>query len=143
MVSKFSIFMITLLLSFAVISCDGGGDNQCTELISNNNFLLVFQGCPNDGIKSVCNSFECELTSQIGGAPAPPDALIEINPADCRRLDRCFNLDCDLVSDTGEITGEVILTTFEILFGNAFEGTAVLNSSGQFDFTCNVILPEN
>lgn len=141
MKSRFSIAIIALLLGFTISSCDGGGNNGCTELISNNNFMLVFQGCPNDGIKAVCNSFECELTSQIGGMPAPPDALIIVDPADCRRLDVCFNMKCDLRNDMGEITGEVILTTFEILFGNAFEGTAVLNSSGQFDFTCNVILP--
>lgn len=135
-------FLLIPLLLLIFASCDGGGgDNQCTELISNNNYLLVFAGCPNDGIKSVCNSFECELTSQIGGAPAPPDALIIVDPVDCSRLDRCFNLECDLRNEMGEITGEVILTTFEILFGNAFEGTAVLNSSGQFNFTCNVILP--
>lgn len=134
-------FLLIPLLLLVFASCDSGGDNQCTELISNNNYLLVFQGCPNGGIKSVCNSFECELTSQIGGAPAPPDALIIVDPADCSRLDRCFNLECDLRNEMGEITGEVILTTFEILFGNAFEGTAALNGSGQFDSTCNVILP--
>lgn len=141
MANKFSLFIIALLLGLTITSCDGGGNNECTELISNNNFMLVFAGCPNDGIKAVCNSFECELTQQIGGPPPPLDPFIIVDPADCRRLDRCFNLDCDLRSDTGEVTGEVILTTFEILFGNAFEGTAVLNGSGQFDFTCNVILP--
>lgn len=141
MASRLSLLIAALFLCFAVASCDGGGNDGCTELISNNNFLLVFQGCPNDGIKSVCNSFECELTQQIGGPPAPPDPLIIVDPADCRRLDVCFNLKCDTRDEMGDITGEVILTTFEILFGNAFEGTAVLNGSGQFDFTCNVILP--
>lgn len=142
MKSRFSIAIIALLLGFAVTSCDsGGGGNQCTEIISNNNFMLAFAGCPNDAIKAVCNSFECEFTQQIGGPPAPPDFLAEINGMDCSRIDFCTNMDCDLLSDTGEVVGEVILSTLEILPGNSFTGFANLNGTGPLDFRCDVILP--
>jgi len=125
----------------SLAACDSGGSNQCTEIVTENNFMLAFQGCPNNGIKEVCNSFECEFIQQIGGPPAPPDAFAIIDPADCSRIDRCVNLDCDLRSDTGEIVGKVILSTSEILVGNSFVGFANLNGSGPFDFTCDIILP--
>ena len=77
------------------------------------------------------------LTTQIGGIPAPPDALLEINPSDCSRVDFCFNLECDLRSETGEVVGE------EILASNEFIGVALLNGGGPFDFSCTPILPLN
>ncbi len=132
---------IPLILVFSFAACDSGGDGSCIEMETDNNFLLAFQGCPNDGIKQICNSFDCVLTQQIGGIPAPPDALVTITPSDCSRIDFCFNLECDLRSDTGEIVGEVILTTEEILAGNEFIGVALLNGSGPFDFSCNIVLP--
>lgn len=142
MKSKLLLLINILCFSFAVSSCDsGGGNKQCTELISNNNFMLAFAGCPNDAIKAVCNSFECTFTQQIGGPPAPPDFFAVINGMDCSRIDRCTNLDCDLLSDTGEVVGEVILSTLEILPGNSFTGFANVDGVAPLDFTCNIILP--
>jgi hypothetical protein len=140
---KHSLLSIPLILLFAISSCDSGGGNSCVELTGPNNFLLAFQGCPNDGIKQICNSFECVLTQQIGGAPLPPDALVVIDPSDCSRIDFCFNLDCDLRNDLGQVVGEVILTTEEILANNEFIGVSILNDRGPFDFSCTPVLPLN
>lgn len=139
--SRFSLLLIALFLTIAVAGCDSGGNDGCTEIINDNNFMLAFQGCPNNGIKEVCNSFACEFTQQIGGIPAPPDAFAEINGMDCSRIDRCTNLDCDLLDDQGQVVGEAIISTIEILVGNSFTGFANLNGSGPFDFTCDIILP--
>ena len=137
MQSKNPLLFIPMLLIFCFAACDSGGGNSCIELVDDNNFLLAFQECPNDGIKQICNSFDCVLTTQIGGIPAPPDALLEINPSDCSRVDFCFNLECDLRSETGEVVGE------EILASNEFIGVALLNGGGPFDFSCTPILPLN
>ena len=141
-VNKFTSLLVPLLLILLITACGGDSNNQCTEIETENNFLLIFQGCPNNGLKEVCNSFECTFTPQFGGNSPPPEFLAEINPRmDCSRIDRCVNLDCDLLSDTGEIVGEVILSTLEILPGNEFVGAANLNGTGPFDFTCSIILP--
>ena len=95
---------------------------------------------PNDGIKAVCNSFECEFIQQIGGPP-PPIEVATINGETCSRFDRCFNLDCDLFLDTGDTQGSAIISTLEILQGNSFTGTANVNGVAPLDFVCDIILP--
>ena len=137
---KIPFLPIAVFLLFTISSCDSGGDNQCTEITNVNNFMLVYQGCPNNGIKAVCNSFVCEFTQQIGG-PLPPVDSAVINGEDCSRFDRCENLDCDLFSDIGEIEGDAILSTLEILEGNSFTGIANVNGVAPLDFTCDIILP--
>jgi hypothetical protein len=138
--NRFSIFIIVLTICVALTACDSGGDNQCTEITTVNNFMLIYQGCPNNGIKEVCNSFVCEFTQQLGG-PLPPVDTAIINGEDCSRFDRCENLDCDLFSDIGEIEGDAILSTLEILEGNSFTGIANVNGVAPLDFTCDIILP--
>ena len=95
---------------------------------------------PNDGIKAVCNLFECEFIQQIGGPP-PPIEVATINGETCSRFDRCFNLDCDLFLDTGDTQGSAIISTLEILQGNSFTGTANVNGVAPLDFVCDIILP--
>ena len=140
MKTKFSIVLIAILIGFAVASCDSGGGIQCTDITTENNFMLAFAGCPNDAIKAVCNSFECEFIQQVGGPPPPIDFAV-LNGEDCSRFDRCNNLDCDLFSDTGQILGEAIISTLEILPGNSFTGTANVNGVAPLDFQCDIILP--
>ncbi|MEM7009556.1 MAG: hypothetical protein AAF462_10520 [Thermodesulfobacteriota bacterium] len=140
---KSTVLIASFVVLFGLISCGGGGDgNQCTEIVSENNFMLAFAGCPNDAIKSVCNSFECTFTPQFGGDPPPPEFFAVIDTQmDCSRIDRCVNLDCDLRDENGAIVGNVILSTLEILPGNAFVGAADVNGASPFDFTCDIILP--
>ena len=129
-------FLLVPLLLVLLASCGGDSNNQCTEIETENNFLLIFQGCPNNGLKEVCNSFECTFTPQFGGVPPPPELFIVINPReDCSRIDRCVNLDC--VVDAGEI----LLSTLEFLPGNVAVGAANINGTGPYDFTCDIILP--
>lgn len=141
MKSRLSLILTALLLGFAVSSCDGGGDSgSCTEITNENNFMLTFQGCPNDGIKAVCNSFECDFIQPTGDVP-PPLEIAVINGQTCSRFDLCNNLDCDLFSVTGEPEGSAIISTLEILPGNSFTGTANVNGVAPLDFVCNIVLP--
>jgi len=141
MESRLLLLIASLILSLAILSCDGGGNGGgCTEILGESNYMLAFQGCPNDGIKAVCNSFECEFIQQIGGPPPPIDVAI-INGETCSRFDLCNNLDCDLFSDTGEPEDSAIISTLEILQGNSFTGTANVNGVAPLDFVCNIILP--
>lgn len=133
---KMSFLIFPLLLLIILGACGGDSNNQCTLIENESNFLLIFQGCPNDGLKEVCNSFECTFTPQFGGNPPPPELFIVINPReDCSRIDRCVNLDC--VVDAGEI----LLSTLEFLPGNVAVGAANINGTGPYDFTCDIILP--
>ncbi len=138
--SRLLLLIIPIVFLLSLTACDSGGNNQCTEITNVNNFMLAFAGCPNDAIKAVCNSFECEFTQQMGG-PLPPIDFSIINGEDCSRFDRCTNLDCDLFSDVGELEGEAIISTLEILPGNSFTGTANVNGVAPLDFTCDIILP--
>lgn len=135
MESKLS-FLIPLVLILTLVACGGDSNNQCTLIETENNFLLLFQGCPNEGLKEVCNSFDCVFTPQFMDNPPPPELFIAINPReDCSRIDRCVNMDC--VVDEGEI----LLSTLEFLPGNVAVGTANVNGLGPYDFTCSIILP--
>lgn len=117
--------LAALLLLGAAFLISRGGEEDCVELENENNFLLIFQGCPTDGIKQVYNNFECIFTSEPANA-GPPDVLITISPDDCSRLDPCNNLECDIRSEeTGEISGAAILTVNHILMNNSFTGPAV------------------
>ena len=134
-----STYLIPILLIVMLLGCSGDGNNECTLIETESNFLLLFQACPNDGLKEVCNSFDCTFTPRFGGDPPPPELFAIINPREeCTRLDRCINLDCEL---NGEITGQVILTTQEFLFGNEVVGVANINGQAPYDFTCSIILP--
>ncbi len=134
---KNSLFFVPLILLFVLSACDDEGNNSCVDLLVNNNFLLAFQECPNDGIKQVCNSFNCIFPPPPGSLA--PVVLAVINPSDCSRIDRCFNLVCDYRNSlTGEVVGEVFLTTEEILLNNEFVG---VGSLGFGDFSCSPILP--
>ena len=136
---RVSVLTALLLLGAAfLISC--GGEDGCVELENENNFLLIFQGCPTDGIKQVCNDFECLFTSGTGN-PGPPDLALIINPAECSRLGPCINLECDVRSEeTGEIVGEVIFSVDQLLEANVFIGGAIINGSGGFEYTCSPVL---
>jgi hypothetical protein len=61
------IFIAALLFS----ACDGGSGDNCVSIEDDPDFLFGFETCPTDGLRMVCNKYDCVLSVPIGDPPCP------------------------------------------------------------------------
>jgi hypothetical protein len=82
------IIFACLLLALDLWGCDsGGGGGTCVDLAEDPSFVFDFSDCPTDGLKQVCNRYEC---SKEG------DLVATVRPRGCKPQD-CFIMGCNSV----------------------------------------------
>ncbi|MGB7291167.1 MAG: hypothetical protein WBD99_03230 [Thermodesulfobacteriota bacterium] len=126
-----NIAVTCLILALVLWGCDGEGGGTCVDLAEDPSFVFDFSECRTDGLKQVCNRYECGKEGDLLGT---------VRPRGCRAKS-CDVMFCDRVVQDGS-TFRGGFTVGEVFEDSSFLGTLTVRDVVYGGVTCSPILDE-